>query len=205
MDILFWSGGKDAYLALHFYQQEHPDNKIILLTTFNKSNDTVPHQNISLDIIKAQADKLDLELITVPLPSHCSNEQYLESLQETFNNIEEPIENLIFGDWYLDDIRQWREEVFEKMGYNCRFPIWKKDINELLTVLLLKPVKVEISAVKEEYQSLIRVGEPFNQAFVNQISRFSEDIDPFGEQGEFHTQVTILEPETPKEFTQRGI
>ncbi|WP_138429128.1 hypothetical protein [Fodinibius saliphilus] len=205
MNILFWSGGKDAYLALHFYQKEHPDKKVMLLTTFNQLNNKVPHQNIDIHFIETQARQLGLDLTTVPLPPDCSNEQYLQTLQETFDNLEEPAETLIFGDWYLVDIRHWREEVFKEMGYQCCFPIWKKDIHELLNVLLLKPVKVEISAVKEEYQSLIKVGEPFNQVFVNQIDRLSDEIDPFGEQGEFHTKVTIQELKTPKEHIPKHL
>lgn len=189
MDILFWSGGKDAYLALQFYREEHPRAKIMLLTTYDETDDVVPHQRIKMEDIRKQAASLGLELIAVALPPDCPNEVYLERVQKALEDIGDPIEHLIFGDWYLEDIRQWREKVFGDMGYECAFPIWKKSIHELLPVLLLKPITVEISAVKEEFQSLIRVGETFNQAFVSQLQHLPEDIDPMGEKGEFHTKV----------------
>ena len=191
MDILFWSGGKDAYLALQFYRQEHPEAVIKLLTTYDETDEIVPHQRIKLEDIRKQAASLGLELILVPLPPGCPNDIYLERVKKALKNIRETIDHLIFGDWYLQDIREWRENVFGDMGYSCVFPIWKKNIHELLPVLLFKPITVEISAVKEEFQPLIRVGETFDQAFVSQLLHLPEDIDPMGEKGEFHTKVVF--------------
>lgn len=193
MDILFWSGGKDAYLALQFYRKTHRNSTVKLLTTYNETNEIVPHQQISLEHIKKQASHLGLELIPVPLPPHCSNEIYINHVQKALSN--ESIEHLVFGDWYLKDIRHWREKVFGDMGYSCLFPIWEKDLHELLPVLVLQPVTVEISAVDEEFQELIRVGELFDQSFVLQLNHLSEDIDPMGEKGEFHTKVIFQEPD----------
>lgn len=198
MNILFWSGGKDAYLALEFYRESHPDSTIKLLTTFDESDNIVPHQNIALGDIKKQAVSLGLELITVPLPPDCPNDIYLERVEKVLKNTGETIEKLIFGDWYLEDIRTWRENEFGKMGFECVFPIWKKSIHDLLPVLLLQPVEVKISAVKEEFQSLIRVGEAFDQSFVAQLAHL-RDIDPMGENGEFHTQVRFKSFQNKKE------
>lgn len=189
MDILFWSGGKDAYLAYHFYRETNPEANIKLLTTYDESSDLVPHQNIPIEDIKEQATHLGLELITVPLPTDCPNDIYLERIQKTLENIDEPIDHLIFGDWYLEDIRQWREKVFGNMGYECLFPIWQKSIHDLLPVLLFEPIDIEISAVKEEFQSLLRVGEAFDQSLITQLQHLPEEIDPMGEKGEFHTRV----------------
>ena len=188
MDILFWSGGKDSYLALEFYRREYEQNELKLLTTYNEDTAVVPHQNIALEDIEEQAKNLGLDLISVPLPEDCPNDIYLQRIEEALEACGQPIESLVFGDWKLEDIRQWREKEFGKMGYNCLFPIWKKDLNELMPVLLLKPVEITISAVKEEYKDLIAVGEAYNQHFVRQLP---DEIDPMGENGEFHTKVTI--------------
>lgn len=188
MNILFWSGGKDAYLALHFFKDENPNASIKLLTTFDESDEIVPHQNIRLKGIKKQATHLDLDLITVALPPECPNDIYLEHVSNALENEDEAIEHLIFGDWYLEDIRKWREDVFGEMGYDCLFPIWQKNIHDLLLILTLQPVEIKINAVKEEFQSIIKVGETFDQTLVSQLSRLS-DIDPMGENGEFHTRV----------------
>lgn len=185
MDILFWSGGKDAYLALIFYRRRHPQRSLRLLTTYSAARDLVPHQRIPIPHIHRQAGALGLDLITVPLPDDCPNEEYLSRVDEAIRSREEP-EHLLFGDWHLADIRRWREEQFQQLGYACLFPIWKMDLNELLPALLLQPVDVQISAVADRYRELIRVGETYNHHFVRQLP---ETIDPMGEGGEFHTEV----------------
>jgi len=189
MDILFWSGGKDAYLALQFYRKEHPEATTRLLTTYDETDEIVPHQQIKLKNIRKQAASLGLDLITVPLPPECPNDVYLERVGKALSDTDEPVGKLIFGDWHLNDIRSWREKVFGDMGYKCCFPIWQKSIHDLLPVLFFKPIKIKISAVGEEYQHLIRKGESFNQSFVQQIAHQPKEIDPMGENGEFHTEI----------------
>lgn len=189
MDILFWSGGKDSYLALEFYTQDYGDkSNLKLLTTFEEKSEQVPHHNIPLKNIKKQADELGMDLITIALPEDCPNEIYLERVQEALENQKEPVRRLVFGDWHLQDIREWREEAFGEMDYECLFPIWEMSLHKLLPVLLLKPIEVKISAVREEFQHYIKVGEPYTQGFVRTLP---EQIDPMGENGEFHTEVVF--------------
>lgn len=187
MDILFWSGGKDSFMALQFFRQEHPQRQLHLLTTYDETDKIVPHQQIALSFIKKQAASLGLELIAIPLPPEASNKLYLQRVQDALQ--ERPVEQLIFGDWKNKEIRQWREKVFSDMGYRCVFPIWGKSIHDLLPVLIFKPVEVVISAVKEEYQPVLRVGETYDQKLLTQLRHLSRDIDPMGENGEFHTKV----------------
>lgn len=200
MDILFWSGGKDAFLAYEFYRQQHLNKHLTLLTTYNKRTNVVPHQNIPVKRIRQQADALDLSLTLIPLPDECPNDIYLEKVNQALKNQQETVEHLIFGDWYLQDIRDWREQQFNSAGYQCLFPIWKKELDELLPILLFKPVDIRISAVTTEYENFIRVGESFNQHFIRQLPK---SIDPMGEKGEFHTEVVFKywdeehEPEKP--------
>lgn len=186
MDILFWSGGKDSYLALEFYRQEYETHPLKLLTTYEQGEEIVPHQNIAIKDIKKQAAELGLDLLLVPLPKGCSNDIYLGKLAEAFQEEPEAVRRLIFGDWKNEEIRSWRETVFGDMGYTCLFPIWQKSLHDLLPVLLFKPVKVELSAVQEEFQPYLRIGETYDQHLVRQLPR---NIDPMGENGEFHTRV----------------
>lgn len=186
MNILFWSGGKDAFLALKVYQREHPDAAIKLLTTFDEETRRVPHQNIGVEDIQNQAKALDLELQLVPLPSNCPNDIYLSRVMEALQNEPKPVKKVLFGDLHLKDIRDWREEQFSKMDLSCGFPIWQKSMHELLPMLLLQPVEVRISAVQDEFRHLIKIEELYNLPFVQQLPK---EIDPMGENGEFHTRV----------------
>lgn len=194
-DILFWSGGKDSYLALEFFRQKHTIENLLLLTTFERKSKRVPHQDLPLKTIEKQADALSLTLLKVPLPPNCPNQEYTSQVKKTLTR-HEPIRYLIFGDWHLEDIRKWREKVFGQMGYRCLFPIWEKPLDELLPVLLLKPIEIKISAVKKDYQKFIGVGETYNQHFIRQLP---DEIDPMGENGEFHTEVIFKEWQKPEE------
>lgn len=186
MDILFWSGGKDSYLALEIYRREYRKRPLKLLTTFEEEREIVPYQNIPVENIKKQAEELKLELILVPLPKNCPNEEYLKRVEEAFEEQKEPVERLIFGDWRLADIREWREKEFGRRGYECLFPIWERNIHDLLSILILKPVEIRISSVGEDFEKYIRVGETYDLGFVRTLP---EEIDPMGENGEFHTEV----------------
>ena len=196
IDIVFWSGGKDSYLALQFFLRKYDTEKLKLLTTYEDERNVVPHQNLSLSTIQNQAKSLGLELITVPLPEECPNKIYLEKLESVLND-EGDFRYLIFGDWHLEDIKAWREKVFEEMGFQCLYPIWKKPLDELLPELLLKPVEIRISAVSKEYQRYLRKGELYNQQLIRQLP---EEIDPMGENGEFHTEVIFKEFPKPNNY-----
>lgn len=197
MDILFWSGGKDAYLALEFYRRQYPGKELRLLTTFNGEDQIIPHQKIPIENIKRQTEALNIELITLPLPADCPNNIYIEKVSKTLSNQEPKVERLVFGDWYLEDIRTWREQQFNPQGYTCLFPIWKKSIHTLLPVLLLKPIEIRISAVADDFKKYLRVGEIYNQQLVQQLPK---EIDPMGERGEFHTEIIFKEWEKQQEI-----
>lgn len=189
MDILFWSGGKDSYLAYQFYKKSYPDRSIVLLTTFNEKTETVPRQEIPIRTIKRQAERLNLSLYTVPLPPKSPNEIYLNRTDEALNQTRENVKRLIFGDWNMPDIQNWRKENFNNLGYECYFPLEEKGADELLAELDKQPVEVRISAVQKKFQPRIKRGELYDVNFIKQLP---ENVDPLGEKGEFHTEVIFL-------------
>lgn len=183
--VLFWSGGKDAFLAL---KEIDDKSEVTLLTTFNEETQAVPHQEIPLKLIREHAGHLNLKLLTVPLPDQCPNELYLKKLEETLNTFPHK-PKLVFGDLRLADIRNWREQVFHKMGYECRFPIWNKPYPELLAKLWRQPVDVHISAVTPPFQDVLQSGMKYDEQLVKNLP---PHIDPLGENGEFHTVLTFI-------------
>ena len=53
VDILFWSGGKDSYLALRALERE-AKRPTVLLTTFDGRSEKVAHQEIVIDDVRRQ-------------------------------------------------------------------------------------------------------------------------------------------------------
>jgi len=184
-DLLFWSGGKDAYLALLYYRENHT-NDPVLLTTYDDESGRVPHQDIPIKNIYNQSIALELPLITVPLSYPASNKEYLNAIENAISDSPFNIQNLVFGDLHLEDIRKWREEEFRKLGFDCLFPIWNKPYKELYDRLEREKVTIRITGVKDDYRDLIKPGTLFNRDFIDSLP---EGIDLMGENGEFHTKV----------------
>lgn len=186
-DILFWSGGKDSLLALRYLQDEIHDDPI-LLTTFDDESGNVPHQKIPIETIRRQAVDLGLILYTVPMSYPASNSVYLNTLNAHLERFPFGVRRLVFGDLHLQDIREWREEQFGNLGLDLAFPIWQKPYDELFDRLEREEVSIRISAVMDDFQDLIEPGTLFNSEFAESLP---EPIDKMGENGEFHTEVTV--------------
>lgn len=186
-DILFWSGGKDSFLALKYLQNENGGDPL-LLTTYDDESRYVPHQHIPIETISQQALDLGLILFTVPLSYPATNEEYLEALKSHLKTIPFEIDRLVFGDLHLEDIRNWREEQFGALGFDLAFPIWQKPYDELLDRLEHENVLIRISAVMDGFSDIITPGQIFDRAFAESLPK---GIDKMGEQGEFHTELSF--------------
>ena len=186
-DLLFWSGGKDAFLALR-YLQDDPGKTPVLLTTYDDESLHVPYQNIPIRRVQDQAMKLGLILYTVPLSYPSSNEQYIKALGKSLEQLPFTINHLVFGDLHLADIRFWREKTFSDMGYKTRFPIWEKPYDELFERLEEEKVSVKISGVMSEFDGYIKPGDLFTREYAHSLPGH---IDRMGENGEFHTEVVF--------------
>ena len=185
--VLFWSGGKDSYLALSFLRKNGKTDPI-LLTTYNEENNIVPIQNISLTDIQNQATHLALDLLPVPLPHKCNNEEYVRRITAALSVHSRSVCELIFGDLWIEDIRQWRENVFRTAGFSCLFPLWHIPYEKLLQELWKSPVSIQISSVDPDFKSVISPGQRYDQSFVRNLP---DTIDVMGEKGEFHTQAFL--------------
>ena len=99
--VVFWSGGKDAYLSLiHVLEKLQLRNtkkrtddgidtdnsscdpmEVILLTTFNAADGSLPHRGVHIWDIMNQAQHLELPLLAVPMQSRCTNNDYMRDVQ----------------------------------------------------------------------------------------------------------------------------
>jgi diphthamide synthase (EF-2-diphthine--ammonia ligase) len=73
---LAWSTGKDSAWALHTLRQRREFDVVALLTTVNQTHARVAMHAVREALLEIQARAAGLPLITVPIPSPCSNEVY---------------------------------------------------------------------------------------------------------------------------------
>ena len=168
--VLFFSGGKDSFLAIRAlarqYQDslkhddpENPPFALILLTTFDSTSRIIAHQEVPISDVVQQAEHLKIPLIGVPM-QRGSTEKYHERIRRALNIIEHPtkkqnninflkIVSLAFGDLHLEHIRGWRETAFGANGfekYRREYPLWKIPYSSLMEDLELSKVPIKIAA-----------------------------------------------------------
>jgi ABC-type Fe3+-hydroxamate transport system substrate-binding protein/diphthamide synthase (EF-2-diphthine--ammonia ligase) len=183
--VLFWSGGKDSFLALRKLLADESEPEIILLTTFDASERRVAHQDVDIASIVRQAEHLGLPLLGVPL-DRASGEAYADSIAAGLAAIRRhvAIERLCFGDLHLEHIRDWREEALSGLGADLHFPLWHADYEELSADLRASGVPCDVSATTVD---TVAVGQRFGEFETPQ------GLDAFGERGEFHTLARVWE------------
>lgn len=189
LSFLFWSGGKDSFLALRAMQR---DGRVspVLITTFDARTREIAHQEFPIDEVIAQAEALGVPVIGVPLHAGVD---YVEQLLPAFDLVPQ-CKTLSFGDLHLEYIRQWREEAFA--GHKAtahlalEFPLWNADYDDLLDDLIASGASCEISAITADLPS-VGVGDCFD---ANLMGKLPEGVDTFGENGEFHTRIVIPRP-----------
>lgn len=186
--LVSWSTGKDSAWMLHMLNQQHPGAVAGLLTTTNSAFDRVAMHSVRRELLAAQADAAGLALHVVPLPWPCSNRQY-EALMETAvaGFVGEGFTHVAFGDLFLDDVRRYREARLEGTGLTPLFPLWKaKPTSDLAREMIDGGLRARLTCVDPRQLDRRFAGREFDAAL---LAELPADVDPCGENGEFHSFV----------------
>ncbi len=185
--LLSWSSGKDSAWALHLLRQMPNVQVAALVTSFNGSADRVAMHAVRRSLVEAQADRVDLPLWPVELPSPCSNAVYEELMTAVWKRaLSEGITEVAFGDLFLQDIREYRERQLQGTGLTPLFPVWDLPTLPLAREMLRAGVKAKITCVDPAKLDRSFAGREFDAGFLDSLP---PDVDPCGENGEFHTFV----------------
>ncbi|MDE0357280.1 MAG: DUF5522 domain-containing protein [Gammaproteobacteria bacterium] len=187
VDVLFWSGGKDSFLAYRALLREGA-RPVVLLTTFDAASRTIAHQELRVELVVRQAEHLRVPLMGVPLHPGLA---YEARIAEALTSIP-AITRCVFGDLHLEHIREWRTGAFrdlaETRGASLHFPIWQVPYEVLMADLEASGVICEVSAVTDAALGALAVGQRFDR---EAMMRLPDGVDRFGENGEFHTLVKV--------------
>jgi len=186
--LLSWSSGKDSAWALHVLRLDPSLEIVGLLTTINEKVDRVSMHSTRRELLDRQADAAGLPLETVDLPDPCSNDEYAAAMRRFVEKaVARGIECMAFGDLFLDDIREYREKQLYGTGTRPVFPLWGSSTRNLAEEMLSAGIEAYVSCVDLKKLPSDLAGRKWNQDL---IDRFPQDVDPCGENGEFHTVVT---------------
>jgi len=185
--LLSWSSGKDCAWALYVLRL-CPDIEIVgLLTTFNEAADRVAMHAVRRELVQAQADAVGVPLWPVMLPWPCSNEQYEARMHEAIERAKrEHVDQIAFGDLFLEDVRAYRIKMMQGTGIEPIFPVWTTPENtpELARKMLRKGVRAVLTCVDPKQLPEKFVGRDFDESLLVDLP---PGVDPCGERGEFHT------------------
>jgi uncharacterized protein (TIGR00290 family) len=182
-----WSTGKDSAFALYELRAQ-PDVKITgLLTTINETHQRVAMHAVREDLLQQQAEALNLPLFRVPIPYGCPNELYESRMSQAVAvAINQGVTHMAFGDLFLEDVRQYRERMLESTSLQPLFPIWGRPTRALAEEMIASGHKAVITCVDPKKLPKTFAGREFDSSF---LSDLPENIDPCGENGEFHSFV----------------
>lgn len=195
VDILFWSGGKDSFLALRDYAKRGRKGAIVLLTTFSERSQIVAHQEVKVSVIEKQARAMGVVCVGVPLDgSVCGYKESITRAVDWIAGEGVEIRHAIFGDLHLEHIRAWRDGAFGegemREGVELAYPLWERDYGDMRRELREWGGVVRVCAVpsKEVVEGKVKVGDIFGEELCKNLP---DGVDEFGEGGEFHSVVEV--------------
>lgn len=185
--LISWSGGKDAAYALHLIRQDAAWDVVGLITTVVEGSARVQIHGVRLTLLEQQAQALGLPLEMVPIPAHCANAVYEERLMTALRRHKPAgVEGVVFGDLFLEDIRRYRDALLARVGLEGIYPLWGRETSALAFEMLDSGLKARLCSVDTRRLDERFAGREFDGAL---LASLPGEIDPCGENGEFHTFV----------------
>jgi len=185
--LLSWSSGKDSAWALYLLRQRTDLEVVALLTTFNGAFNRVAMHGVRRALVEMQAERTGLPLWAVDLPWPCSNAAYEEKMRAVCRRATaEGITAVAFGDLFLEDIREYRVRRLQGTGLDPLFPVWRIPTDTLAREMIAAGFKAKITCVDPSKLAASRAGCDFDEPFLDTLPA---NVDPCGENGEFHSFV----------------
>lgn len=182
-----FSGGKDSAMALHETLRRGEYRITELLTTVTDAYDRVSMHGVRRALLRRQAESLGIPLTEVVVPPQSSNAIYEREMGKAFSRIrDKDIRRVAFGDIFLEDLRDYREQQLAAFGLTALFPIWKKPTRSLAQAFIDEGFSAVTVCVDSKVLDASFVGRPFDAAFLDDLP---DKVDHCGENGEFHTFV----------------
>lgn len=181
-----WSSGKDSALALYKVLQSGTYDVQTLFTIIKESSKIAMHET-GIELLKQQADSIGIPLTVLEFDLTAPLDDYKKSLgihMEKFK--EQEIDIALFGDLYLENLRNQRIENCRRQGIQAEFPLWNSKPRELLQEFIAVGFKSIVTCVDGSVLDESFVGRVIDESFLNDLPA---GVDICGENGEYHSFV----------------
>ncbi len=183
--IVAWSSGKDSAWALHAVRRAGAVDVVGLLTTVTHAFARVSMHAVREELLDRQAAALGLPCCKVRIPWPCPNHVYEAEMAAALAAARAAgVAQVVFGDLFLADVRAYREAKLAGTGLAPIFPLWGRDTGGLAREMLDGGLAATLTCVDPRKVDRALAGRPFDAAL---LAALPPDVDPCGENGEFHT------------------
>jgi uncharacterized protein (TIGR00290 family) len=180
-----WSTGKDSALALHRVREAGEIDVVALMTTMTTVFGRVSMHGVREALLDAQCERVGLPCFKVPIPSPCPNEVYEREMASVLERARVVgVTHVIFGDLFLADLRAYREARLAEVGMTGVFPLWMEPTRPLAAEMIRSGLKATVTCIDPRKLERTFASRTFDADFVASLP---SDVDPCGENGEFHT------------------
>jgi uncharacterized protein (TIGR00290 family) len=182
-----WSGGKDSCLALERVLACADLRVESLLTTVTADFDRISMHGVRRELLEEQADALRLPLRQVLISKGATNDEYEAKIGEALAQYRaRGIEMVVFGDLFLADIRTYRDRLLAKHGMRGLYPLWGLNTAELIRDFIERGYRAALVCIDPRKLAPTFAGRMIDHAL---LADMPANVDPCGENGEFHTFV----------------
>ena len=182
--IFAWSGGKDSALALSYILAQKEFEVLGLMTTLNKNFKRISMHGVKEEILDQQAKAIGIPLIKMWVQEGSYEEYERQMEMVLFEYKSKGVTHVIFGDIFLEDLKEYRDNNLSKVGLKGHYPLWKRDTTELIEEFLSKGFKTITCCINDQYLKEEDSGVEITKQWINALPN---EVDPCGENGEFHT------------------
>lgn len=182
---LWWSSGKDSAWALHVLRQRRDLEVQLLVTTVNERFNRVAMHAVRSELLHLQAEAAGVPLREIWIPHPCSNSEYDHVVARLLDQAaRENVEFMAFGDLFLQNVREYREQLLAGTGISPLFPLWGIDTVKLSRDMVTAGLRAFVTCVDPKHLPKEFAGREYDTSFLNELP---QSVDPCGEYGEFHT------------------
>lgn len=184
--LVAWSSGKDCAWALGALQLDsHVEVVGLLSMVYEEPVAHVVMHEVARVLLDAQAKAIGLPVRELPMSRGCEKDEYEARWQRVLHDVRsDGIDTIAFGDLFVDDVKKYRERIVADSGLRPLFPLWRKQTATLAGEMLAGGLRATVVCVDTDCVPHSLVGRPYDETF---LASLPPDVDPCGENGEFHT------------------
>ena len=186
--LIAWSSGKDSAWALREAHRAGDYDIVGAVTTVTDGFARVSMHGVREALLRAQLGATGLPARIVRIPYPCPNEIYEREMAAAIAQATaDGVTHMIFGDLFLQDIRDYRERQLAGTGITPVFPLWLKPTDVLAREMIDGGLEAHLAVVDLKKLPREFAGRRFD---IDLLAALPAGVDPCGENGEFHSFVS---------------